>query len=83
MSCKTCDHTMVCLGQIQDGDRYFWCPRCGSLKRVVPADVGGGEDTDAPRLVDRCREFEAWCPQGDKWVTMGIAESIHVPGERP
>ena len=79
---------MTCLGQIEDGDRYFWCPRCGSLKRMVPC---GGEDTDAPGLVNRCRVFEAWCAEGigwkdtntfKKWFGIGIAESINVPGER-
>lgn len=28
MACPTCDHTMQ---GISDG--YFWCPRCGTLKR--------------------------------------------------
>ena len=32
MACKTCDHTMQGLGRVECGIRYFWCPRCGTLK---------------------------------------------------
>ena len=32
MACPTCDHTMHSLGQLVSGERYWWCPRCGTLK---------------------------------------------------
>ena len=45
MSCPTCDHTMQRLPL-----HIFWCPRCGTLKTP-------GEREEAPKLVERCREF--------------------------
>lgn len=30
MPCPTCDHTMKNLPV--EGNRLFWCPRCGTLK---------------------------------------------------
>ena len=87
MACPTCDHTMQRL----NGDVnmfYFWCPRCGTL-----VENSRGELTqEAPKLVNRCREFEASCYQASgwrdtshykRWVSIGIAESINVPTERP
>ena len=47
MSCPTCDHTMHSLGT---APRYFWCPRCGTIKSCE-ADIA------APALVDRCRRL--------------------------
>lgn len=32
MSCQECSHTMQGLGKVESGMRYFWCPRCGTLK---------------------------------------------------
>lgn len=32
MACKSCDHTMTGLGQVENSLCYYWCPRCGTLK---------------------------------------------------
>ena len=41
MSCPVCSHTMQSLV-----NRYYWCPRCGTIKDV-------GAEICAPRLVGR------------------------------
>jgi len=49
MACKTCDHTMQGLGKVESGARYFWCPRCGTLKE----EGRGREQSDVPRAWTR------------------------------
>ena len=83
MACPTCSHTMQGLGS--DVLTLFWCPRCGTISRIN----GDFRDDEAPKLVERCREFEGqlhrpgWFAQVavDSWQQLGIAESIH-PGGR-
>ncbi len=83
MSCPTCDHTLQAVTNVPavGGRPVFWCPRCGTLCH--------GNDCEAPKLVDRCREFEKILvgakAMTDKqpWRTLGIAESIHKPEDRP
>ena len=87
MACPTCDHTMESLGEFA-GRRHFRCPRCGTLRTVDPT----GYTVDyRPKLVDRCRKFEAWCAAGHglrdtnvcrEWTSLGIAESINPPEQR-
>ncbi len=89
MSCPTCSHTMQTVAAVP-GRHVFWCPRCGTLKTAHAA----GDDVERPNLVVRCRAFEE-CFETDKhlgnrlayavpvWRQLGIAESIHVPEERP
>lgn len=73
MSCPNCDHTM----QQIDVSKYFWCPRCGTLK---PED--GFAET--PKLVLRCRDFEHFVNEdlSVAWHRLGIEESINPPGNR-
>lgn len=85
--CPNCSHTMHSLGF----GGYFWCPRCGTLRRVIRDADGDFVDNDdnRPKLVDRCREFEGDAPTmfGDAWTgahwdRLGIAESINRPEDR-
>ncbi len=81
MPCPTCSHTMQQLGCCTDtGLKFFWCPRCGTLK---PCDT----EAAAPALVSFCRRYEQavmidGAPPTLNWERMGIAESINVPRER-
>jgi hypothetical protein len=86
VSCPTCDHTMERIDLAAEGEsRLFLCPRCGTVKFEHPH----GEPTVyVPKLVERCREFEErryLVSAGDfrPWFTLGIAESINLPGKRP
>ena len=89
MSCKTCGHTMHKLGT-EDTVDFFWCPRCGSIKRT-----GWGGFEEPPKLVERCREFIAEMGDDVKhsrgffpvdvkkvWHRLGIGESILPPEQR-
>ncbi len=83
MACPTCSHTMQTFGSIGN----FWCPRCGTIKRDHP----GCDTTEAPKLVERCREFRDKAENGmglssasaHLWHRLGIAESINTPEKRP
>lgn len=48
MPCNICDHTMENLGV--EGQRIFWCPRCGTVKAVMP---DGFENVSIPFWVRR------------------------------
>lgn len=50
MACDTCGHTMANLGV--EGQRIFWCGRCGTVKSIDP---GGFESVEAPELVARLK----------------------------
>jgi Zn-finger nucleic acid-binding protein len=83
MPCPTCSATMARLAS-DNGFSFFLCPRCGTVSR----QGGTMPETYVPKLVERCREFEkTHIPRTsgymDLWKRDGIAESIHVPGERP
>jgi hypothetical protein len=83
MSCPTCGHTLEFVIR-----HVHWCPRCGTL-----VSCGVEELAEAPKLVERCRAFEAYLhrpgPGGGKpmdrhrWRQLGVAESIHPPAGRP
>ena len=95
MSCPTCDHTLAVL-VVNHPLRYSLCQRCGTVvvedlqKREADWDVGQ-RNVYVPKLVERCREFgkrffEPVCdPAQDRadWHTLGIAESINRPEDRP
>lgn len=70
MPCPTCDHTMhrVAIGADGVGRDVDWCPRCGT--------VAFGTHAHAPKLVERCRRYEAEEPTRVWWETLGIAEAI-------
>lgn len=79
MSCPTCSHTLEsCTLTISH------CPRCGTMVMDDRPYV--------PKLVARCREFEAWCKEAHgwkdtnhykKWHSTGIEETINAPENRP
>ncbi len=78
MPCPTCDHTLTMLCPDEQGRRYYYCDRCGTV-------VVGERDVYRPTLVDRCREFAATLNLSeltDLWDTLGIAESINTPDNR-
>jgi Zn-finger nucleic acid-binding protein len=83
MSCPNCGHTMQSI--MEPVGIIHWCPRCGSVK------TKGGTLYETPKLVERCREFEKYCAEAhgwmqtnvhQQWFSLGIPESIHVPGDR-
>jgi hypothetical protein len=76
MTCETCDHTTSGLG-----NGYFWCPRCGTLKRFPQASW---QTVTTPKLVERCREFGRTLGPLERvpWYRLGIEESIYRPEER-
>lgn len=90
MSCPTCSHTMQRL--CEEPRPFWWCPRCGTLRE---ASAGGFVRDEAPKLVGRVRQFHERAsgasgenpkitPSGEAlWRTLGIAESISSPNERP
>jgi len=85
MSCPTCGHTMHGIGEVPavGGQPAFWCPRCGTLIDHSHDSIG-----DAPKLVQRCRTFEATlagvCAEHlYQWKASGVAESINTPQNRP
>lgn len=92
MPCPTCDHTMQSLFPAGESQRWYWCPRCGTLKGET--DDGEEPTADRPKLVDRCREFtvkiEADVPQYGEgalkllgWLQqVGIDEAIRRPEHR-
>ncbi len=49
MACTLCGHTMQNLGV--EGQRIFWCPRCGSIKSVV----GEYESVTVPLIASRVK----------------------------
>ncbi len=74
MSCPTCDHTMQHMYHM-DGCAY-WCPRCGTVKV-------DGASHHVPKLVERCRQFDADTMSSPEWRRLGVAEAISRPEERP
>lgn len=89
MSCPNCDHTVAVVIQTAL-TAMFHCERCGTmlikhLYAEVPMDVY------TPKLVERCRRFEASFPPGnpptvsysDYWRMCGIHEAINTPDRRP
>lgn len=87
MTCPTCDHTMHQLGCcVITGMPFFWCVRCGTIKTC-------DNEPAAPALVTRCQTFEDALANPITgavganlrllWHTLGIDESINVPGRRP
>lgn len=74
MPCETCGHTMERFTAFK-----FWCPRCGTVLDVQSEYP----KSEAPKLVDRCRQFEGMFAAGeasgeDAWRRYGIEESIRV-----
>jgi ribosomal protein S27E len=95
MSCPTCDHETQ---SFDTGSDYgiFWCPRCGTVTfGHGPHDLGMG---GVPSLVQQCQAFEGGLIRTPRdahtmqevfgglqasWRSLGIAEAIHTPGNRP
>jgi hypothetical protein len=80
MACPNCDHTMQLVSgpMIEAGNRVWWCPRCGTIK-----DCDG---KSTPMLVGRVVRFVGHFDTDDDAAvlmrTMGIIESIALPGQR-
>jgi hypothetical protein len=70
------------------------CDRCGTVVVTIldhPEDNPHRRRAYVPKLVDRCRELEQYLTGdqqtalewiGIKFRQLGLAESIHPPGER-
>lgn len=88
MPCPTCSCT---LGKLCDSDRgpHWLCERCGTVVVYYPGDGEVVRDIYVPALVNRCRKFEPMlalvAARGDAtpWRTLGIAEAINTPENRP
>jgi tRNA(Ile2) C34 agmatinyltransferase TiaS len=85
--CPTCSHTMQSLGVLDSGDRAFWCPRCGTIKR----QFNKHEVNEATQLVSRCHAFReivlAQVEDDDQfimngWMRCGVSECISPESER-
>lgn len=80
MPCPTCGHTLSHLTDAAPA--LHWCERCGTITVGLP-DATGVVHAHAPKLVERCRDYAKLVNNvGGIWRTLGIAESIHLPGER-
>lgn len=80
MACKTCDHTMTGLGRVESGYRYYWCPRCGTLK----AESRNFTDWTAPRGWARAMEVLRqliYGPDCDENVLVCHEEAAKVLGD--
>lgn len=81
MACPTCDHSMESLGI-----GWFWCPRCGTIRRRIVDTMTTATSDSVPELVNRCRRFESHHLPDDlagAWLVIGIRESINRPEDRP
>lgn len=76
MACPTCDTTMQRIGAGSD-IKYYWCPRCGTL-RVVSMTV---QEDGIPTLISRVRLVRV--KDQDEWNRLGIEEAINLPNNRP
>lgn len=88
MPCETCGHTLASLPYMAMEVKQFHCDRCGTLVIEYP---GGHRDVYRPKLVDRCRDFEADMAADVTRAThdavmrfwqRGITESIRLPEDR-
>lgn len=81
MSCPTCSALFACINYGEVG--VFQCERCGTL--LVVHAVTGTSCTYVPKLVERCRKLAGVLAGNDAFHqlrTLGIAESINLPGQR-
>jgi transposase len=81
MACPTCGETMQNLGGSPPAQRYFWCPRCGTLKRDDP--LSGDIFNEAPKLVHLSRNVARNCLEA--WYAMnreGVLDCLETPAER-
>ncbi len=73
MSCATCGHTMHMISD-DHGDRTYWCPRCGTIKRSAFGKVDiKGQANGKPPVNEEAEEP----------TQLGITEAIALPEERP
>ncbi len=95
MDCPTCSHTLARICTEAGTVEHYHCERCGTAVAEYP---DGRRNVYAPKLVERCRAFEGGLrrPPGERhtadeifgglqttWRTLGIAESIRAPADRP
>lgn len=85
MNCPTCGDAMDDIQEPESACGRWWCQQCGTLTVGHGSYTGGG----APQLVVRCRQFETEIAglsdtdPFDDWQSMGIAECINTPENRP
>ena len=89
MACPTCGHTMACLADLPHWSQAAYCPRCGTVSvKTFRDDQVIRTEVYAPKLVERCRQFEKLVIEGyskgpECWNGLGIAESIRPPAPPP
>ena len=72
MSCPTCDHTMQRL------DEWFWCPRCGTVKKTQD-----DYSTEAPKIVRRVVQYLfSQASYAERIFRREILECVFTPDER-
>lgn len=87
MSCATCDHTMHKLSA--ESKFLWWCPRCGTLKELIGHLGKEYTSVEAPKVVDRLREFVRMIDTGSagRWLreqaeVSEVLESVLKPEDR-
>ena len=87
MPCPTCSGTMqnVLTGMTAC---VYWCPRCGTIRRVnLDSPPSGDPEDAAPKLVGRVQTFLTGCGGHpaipNEFHRLGITEAIYRPEERP
>ena len=84
MPCPTCTATMQSLGKVEAGFKYYYCPRCGTLKM----DDNDYEQSEIPMLVKRTRKIVEMLADPGQLVAheelrlAGILECVYRPEER-
>jgi hypothetical protein len=86
MACPNCDHTMQKIATAPAGDKTYWCPRCGTIRRELwsfPTPID-----ERPKLVCRVRQFLRTFTRSEYRAAidahrLGVVESCLPPGNRP
>ena len=85
MNCPTCSASMRSI--VFSPPQGTWrCSRCGTLKCISQGRDGLQEESEAPELVSRCRQFKQMAFPGAPdwiisiWTRCGINKAIFPPG---
>lgn len=83
MICETYYATMQHIG-FNRSHAICWCPRCGTIKDESPSGDPVRE-AGVPKLVERCRTLELMLDPVslERWKSLGVADSINLPENRP
>lgn len=87
MPCPSCDHTMHSLGRLESLDRIYWCPRCGTIRRLSPPASNNVVSDETPLLVRRAAELAVVIHDRDAYLAVyckirGFYESCMTPERR-